>query len=144
MSRVVSLSQEKGHIDRVHSIAFSPDGKHIASGSDDKTVCVWDAGSGERILEPFKGHTDWVWSVAFSPDGRRVASGSADNTICVWDSDSGELAAGPFTGHTDRVNSVSFPQMEDVSPLAQMIRRSVYGMLAAANSSLVHSRDILG
>jgi len=92
----------------VNSIAFSPDGKRIASGSDDHTIRVWDADSGELIAGPSVGHTHGVSSVAFSPDGKRIASASFDCTIRVWDADLGELVAGPFDGRTHVVKSVAF------------------------------------
>ncbi|KAL5504548.1 hypothetical protein ACEPAH_7209 [Sanghuangporus vaninii] len=98
----------EGHSHWVYSVAFSPDGKRIASGSRDRTILVWDADSGEIVSGPYKGHTDWVNSVAFSPDGKRVASGSDDRTICVWDVDGGVLALGPLEGHTGKVLSVAF------------------------------------
>ena len=53
----------------VCSVAFSPDGEHIVSGSKDQTICVWSAVTGERVAGPFTGHTGSVDSVAFSPDG---------------------------------------------------------------------------
>ena len=82
----------KGHTDPVTSVAFSPDGKRIVSGSDDKTVKVWDAHTGQEI-RTLKGHTNWVLSVAFSADGKRIASGSADQTVKVWDAATGTLIA---------------------------------------------------
>ncbi|KIL53895.1 hypothetical protein M378DRAFT_93416, partial [Amanita muscaria Koide BX008] len=66
---------------------FSPDGKRIASGSHDKTICIWDVETGEQVTNPLKGHTGYVRSVAFSPDGKRIASGSNDKTIYVWDAE---------------------------------------------------------
>jgi eukaryotic-like serine/threonine-protein kinase len=72
-----------GHTENVNSVAFSPDGKRIASGSSDNSVKVWETATGKEILT-FKGHADRVWSVAFSPDGGRIASGSADHTVRVW------------------------------------------------------------
>jgi WD40 repeat protein len=92
----------------VWSVAFSPDGKRVVSGSSDCTVRIWDAGTGKLVAGPFEGHTNFVWSVAFSPDGQRVVSGSHDHTVRIWDAETGTLVAGPFEGHTDKVWSVAF------------------------------------
>jgi len=72
----------KGHSGFVKSVAWSPDGKRIASGSDDKTVQVWDAAAGGNVYI-YKDHSDVVDSVAWSPDGKRIASGSNDKTVQV-------------------------------------------------------------
>jgi WD40 repeat protein len=92
----------------VYCIAVSPNGQHIVSGSEDQTICVWNATTGEMVAGPFTGHTDSVKSVAFSPDGQHIVSGSLDQTICVWNATTGVMVAGPFTGHTGRVFSVAF------------------------------------
>jgi WD40 repeat protein len=82
----------KGHSDWVNSIAFSPDGKQILSGSSDRTVRLWDVASG-REIRSFKGHSGPVYSVAFSPDGKQILSGSIDSTVRLWDAATGtELA----------------------------------------------------
>ena len=90
------------------SVAFSPDGTRIVSGSDDNTVRLWDAATGQPIGQPLTGHTDAVYSVAFSPDGTRIASGSRDNTVRLWDAATGQPIGQPLTGHTDAVTSVAF------------------------------------
>jgi WD40 repeat protein len=73
-----------GHTDWVNSVAFSPDGRLLASGSSDRTIKLWDVATG-REVRTLSGHTDIVTSVAFSPDGRLLASGSDDKTIKLWD-----------------------------------------------------------
>ena len=96
----------RGHADWVSSVAFSPHGKHLASGSKDETIKLWDTASG-RELFTLKGHTDEVHFVAFSPDGKRLASGSKDETIKLWDTATGrELLT--LKGHSGTVHSVAF------------------------------------
>ena len=85
----LALQQLKGHDDCVQSVAFSPDGSRIVSGSYDKTIRVWDASTGIEMLPPLRGHDDYVRSVAFSPDGSKIVSGSFDKTIRVWDASTG-------------------------------------------------------
>jgi WD40 repeat protein len=73
-----------GHTSSVSSVAFSPDGKQILSGSWDSTIRLWDVATG-REIRTFSGHTSSVISVAFSPDGKQILSGSTDSTIRLWD-----------------------------------------------------------
>ena len=98
----------RGHTDPVQSVAFSPDGRHILSGSWDWTIQVWDAQTGGQVGNPLQGHTSSVNSVAFSPDGRHIVSGSWDHTIRVWDAQTGGQVGNPLQGHTEEVNSVAF------------------------------------
>ena len=87
-------------------MSFSPNGETLASGSDDRTIRLWDANSG-RVLRTLTGHTDSVLSVSFSPNGETLASGSDDGTIRLWDVRSGRHLQ-TLTGHTYWVNSVVF------------------------------------
>ncbi|CAE6514291.1 unnamed protein product [Rhizoctonia solani] len=97
-----------GHDDEVISIAFSPDEKSFASGSDDGVVMIWDASTGERRFDPLIGHSKCVYSVAFSPDSAQIASGSMDGIIRLWSSLAGLPSGNPLAGHTDAVRVVAF------------------------------------
>jgi WD40 repeat protein len=103
-----TLARLEGHTSCVYSIAFSPDGMRIASGSLDHTVRVWDAIAG-CALARLEGHLYSVTSVAFSPDGMRIASGSLDNTVRVWDPITGRTLA-QFEDRSSLIMSITFSQ----------------------------------
>ena len=73
-----------GHLGGLRCVAFSPDGRRIATAGLDQTIKIWDAWTGDEVLT-LRGHTDLVSRVAFSPDGQRIASASQDGTAKVWE-----------------------------------------------------------
>ncbi|CAE6535076.1 unnamed protein product [Rhizoctonia solani] len=111
-----------GHRDLVTSVAFSPDGKSVASGSGDKTIHVWDTQSSSQISKPLIGHYDWIWSVSYSPLGNIIASASEDKTIRLWDAETGHQLEEPLRGDY-RFYAVAFSP--DAKLIACGCRRSL-------------------
>lgn len=101
------LQSCRGHTDSVSSVSISPDGKCIVSGSDDLTIRLWDAETGEALGAPLRGHTDSITSVSVSPDGNCMLSGSCDLTIRIWDVKTGEALGAPLRGHTGSIVSIA-------------------------------------
>ena len=83
------------------------------SGSDDRTIRIWDAESGQELLK-LEGHSGFVFSVSFSPDGRRIVSGSEDKTIRIWDAESGQELL-KQEGHSDLYSLLASHLMEAYS-----------------------------
>jgi WD40 repeat protein len=101
-----------GHSSAVTSVAFSPDGATLASGSEDKTIEIWKLDVGKRWYT-LTGHSDWVTCVAFSPNGATLASGGRDKMIHIWDLNKGKWWYA-LTGHSDRVSAVAFSSNGEV------------------------------
>lgn len=96
----------EGPEQEIISVAFSPDGKRLVAGGNDKLVYVWDMESG-RLLFRLSGHAERVTALSFAPDGRKFATASQDRTIKIWEAESGrEIRV--LKGHTDYISSVAF------------------------------------
>ncbi|MBY0523653.1 MAG: hypothetical protein K2R98_09640, partial [Gemmataceae bacterium] len=100
------LANFQGHAGSVGCVAFSKDGKLLATGGSDKTIRLWDVASGESIRVLY-GHLDEVTGVAFHPDGQQLASVSRDQTVRFWHLDTVEVSR-VLTGHQGHVWSAAF------------------------------------
>ncbi|KAJ6565203.1 hypothetical protein DFH09DRAFT_470836 [Mycena vulgaris] len=106
ISRRGMLMSMQGHSNWVNSVAFSPNGALVVSGSKDETVRIWDVTKGAEAMK-MAGHSNWVNSVSFSPDGARVVSGSHDQTVRIWDATTGAQVT-KMEGHSNSVQAVGF------------------------------------
>jgi RNA polymerase sigma factor (sigma-70 family) len=106
LARNQELHRFKGHNGSALALAFSPDGKTLASGSMDGTARLWDVASG-KALHVLRGHKERVAAVAFSPDGKALATGGYDGKVLVWDAAAGTLLD-EFRGHQAWVESVHY------------------------------------
>jgi len=96
----------KGHSVYVYSVAFSPDGNRVASGSTDQMVKIWDSYTGRELLT-LKGHTGGVDTLAFSPNGQYLISGSDDGTASIWVAATGRPIGEPLVHHGS-ITAVAF------------------------------------
>ena len=85
----------RGHDSYVWSLSFFPDGKQLASASDDGTIKLWDLVEGKEASSVFAGKTKQVWSLCCSPDGKYLVSGSDEDKIIIWNAKKGEEVKDP-------------------------------------------------
>ena len=97
-----------GHGDEVRSIAYSPDGLLLASGSSDGSVRIWDTRTGEETMSPMRSEDSSVRSVTFAPNGNSLATGSDAGVINLWNLEAGQVTLRTLGNHTRRVNCVAF------------------------------------
>ncbi|EDV30769.1 uncharacterized protein Dana_GF14879 [Drosophila ananassae] len=100
-------SSMPGHAEAVVSLNFSPDGAHLASGSGDTTVRLWDLNT-ETPHFTCSGHKQWVLCVSWAPDGKRLASGCKAGSIIIWDPETGQQKGRPLSGHKKHINCLAW------------------------------------
>jgi Flp pilus assembly protein TadD len=111
----------RGHTQAVSSVAYSPDGKQIATGSNDTTARVWDAGSGAELLV-LRGHTSFLISLVYSPDGSRIATTDSGKRVSVWDAKSGKQLEGASPGPWPTGSNASPDGQQVAVPDEQLVR----------------------
>lgn len=97
----------EGHLAGVSTIAWSPDNRVLASGSDDKSIRLWDTVAGKQYPRQLLGHNNYIYSIAFSPKGNMIVSGSYDEAVILWDVRSARLMRS-LPAHSDPVGGVDF------------------------------------
>ncbi|KAI0026657.1 WD40-repeat-containing domain protein [Vararia minispora EC-137] len=97
----------RGHSSHIYSVSFSPNDQHILSASQDKTLRLWNAETGQAVGEPFHCSSP-IWAAAYSPDGTRITFGCADGTLHIWDVGTRKSIGEPLHDHSDGITSVSY------------------------------------
>ena len=131
---------QTGHTDAIDSISISPDGKVMASGSEDNTIKLWNIKTGQQ-LRSFEGHTDFVVSVAFSPDGTKLATGGYDKTVRLWDVKTGNIIK-TLTVDSSGITSVAFsPDGDTIASGSGDKTVILWDLKSGAQEKLIGHRD---
>jgi WD40 repeat protein len=137
------IRELRGHTGIVQSVAFSPNGATIASGSNDMSVRIWDASMG-RQLQELKGHTGSVYSVAFSPNGATIVSGSADCSVRTWDTSTGRQLWEKPRAHASAVQSVAFSPKGTTIASAERSKNGSVKIWDTRTGRLLRELSVLG
>jgi WD40 repeat protein len=108
METLEKIKTLEGHKDFITTLAFSPDGSRLVTGSYDKTAIVWNMETFEQI-KTLEGHDNWILTLAFNHDGSRLATGSKDKTAIVWNMETFEQIK-RLEGHDSYINTLAFNQ----------------------------------